>query len=201
MQTLEYQRLPFEFLLTRENNKKSGIVCQRYFMIKKADLSQLDSPRVADAMKRCSAMIENALVDASFLFQKENGYVITIPSLPTMLNHSRGDILYVTSEDKFYQWSENNCKLIENDGEYRAFLPVSNFDYLILSLYYNVPAGARTLICQARIDISIYPRAVTKKVDITGKRKYWEGAKTLIPNIIKEFWNQINSKAVKKLVE
>lgn len=189
---------PFEFLLTKEADGKSNIVCQRYFRIKKADLSQLDSLRVAMAMRRCSDMIEEALTDASYMFQMENSNVITVPSLSNTGEFSRGDVLYVISEDKFYEWSEGGCKLIENDGEFRALLPAPKPEYLSLSLYFTAPNGRRRLICQTYVDISIYPRYITGKVDITGKLKYWEGARLLIPALLKEIGNQISSTALKK---
>lgn len=189
---------PFELLLTKEANGKSNIVCQRFFCIKKADLSQLDSLRVAKAMKRCSEMIGEALADASFLFQMENNSIHTVQSLSNIKEVTCGDVLYVISEDKFYGWSKGECKVIENDGEYRVLLPAPNPEHLLLTLYFTGPNGNRRLICQTILDISIYPRYITGKVDITGKHKYWEGARLLIPTLLKEIGNQISSKALKK---
>ena len=186
MKEIDINQMPFEILLSKKGEEKEIIVCKRYFTIKKFVLQKAKSLEFLQTFTNCVKMIEDAISEASALFLSEHDYMFFVKDSDSLSSHyTDGDIVYIESEDAFYEYRDCRLKRIGDDWWWlRKFVPLKTANTLVFSLYYNHPKGERMLLSQAEIDISRYPSFITQKIDIRGKSQYWEHAKKLIPSIM-----------------
>lgn len=186
MKEIDISQMPFEMLLSKNGEEKEIIVCKRYFAIKKFVLQKAKSFEFLQTFTDCVRMIEDAISEASASFLSEHSYMFFVKDTSSLSSHyTNGDILYIESEDAFFEQRDSQLKKIPDDWWWlRKFVPYKKVNTLVFSLYYNHPKGERMLLSQAEIDISRYPSFITQKIDIRGKSQYWEHAKKLIPSIL-----------------
>lgn len=186
MSDFDVSKNPFELIICRENEKRSNIVCQRFFRINKVDMHLFETMDFHQTFITCIQMIERALAEASSAFFQSNYNVICVKDKAqiSLSQCKRDDVYYVTAEDCFYELIKGHLERITNDGRFWTFVPLKGNWRLDCSLFFNTPKGTRKLLSQAQIDLSKYPRHITTKIDLTGKREHWNQAKNLVYEII-----------------
>ena len=189
--------MPFELVVSKVNNGTSNIVCQRFFKINHSDLSKAKTLDFLQRFSTCVRMIEDAIADASAAFLSQNPFVLYSKNLAVLSSHkcSPGDIIYIESEVAFYESVDGQWEKITDDGALWLFAPLENPWVLSLELFYKHPkAKRRLLLAGASIDVSKYPRHIVSKIDLTGKRKYWERSRNLIYEIIRLICQGLSSR-------
>ena len=189
--------MPFELVVSKVDNRKSNIVCQRFFKINHSDLSKAKTLDFIQLFSACVRMTEDAIADASAAFLSRNPFVIYSRNLASLSPRrgSRGDIVFIESEDGFYEGVDGHWEKITDDGALRLFAPLGNPWELSLELFYKYPkAERRLLLAGASIDVSKYPRHIVSKIDLTGKRKYWEQSRNLIYDMIRLICQGLSSR-------
>lgn len=186
MNEFDVSKSPFELIFCRANDKRTNIVCRRVFNIKKVDMRRFETMEFHQTFISCVQMVERALAEASSNFLQSNINVICVKDIATLSPSRcmRDDVVYVESEESFYECVKGNFERIKDCGRYWALIPLKEEWMLECSLYYNTTNGVHKLLAQAQIDLSKYPRYITTKIDLTGKREHWNQAKNLVYEII-----------------
>ena len=184
MEEKDFQKMPYDIVLCSVKGKTRNIVCQRYFQINNVNMKKAKSMEFFYAFADCVHMVKDALADASSLFLTDQNYVFYVNNtISAASRYTTGDIIYIESEGAFYEY-KNGLNKIKEEAWMWHFIPLSKDNYLEFSFYFNSTKGEKKLIAQASIDLSIYPRYIASKIDLTGKSKYWENSRTLIWEII-----------------
>jgi len=195
---INIKKMPFELIINRVKRQRRNIVCQRYFKVKKADLSKAKTLDFVQLFSSCVQMIQKAIAEASSAFLYQNSYVYYVNDMSSLspTRYSPGDIIYISSEDGFYEYVNGFLEKITNDGRYWVFAPLKNEWRLSISLYYH-QNGVIQKLSEESIDVSSFPRYIASKIDLTGKRKHWEHAHNLIYDIIHIIYVGLSPEKVK----
>lgn len=186
MNEFDISKYPFELIFCKVNEKRSNIVCRRFFKIKKVDMHRFEQMDFHQAFISCAQMVERALAEASYAFLQSKINVIYVKDISTLSpsQYMRDEVLYAESEECFYECVEGNFVKVKDYGRYCAFIPQKEGWMLDCSLYYYTTRGVHKLLAQVQIDLSKYPRFITTKIDLTGKKEHWKQAKNLVYEII-----------------
>ena len=188
MEEIDITKMPFELCVYKVTEKKSSIICRRFFRVKKADLSKVKTLEFSQLFSTCVQMVENAIVEASVACLMDNNYVFYANDLASLSpsRYSAGDVIFIKSENDFYEYVKGALKKIDGTGASHLwnFAPDKRNGTLTITLAYHHPNKGRLLLSEASIDVSNYPRCITAKIDLTGKRKYWEQSRYLIYHVI-----------------
>ena len=196
---INIKKKPYELIIIRVKKERRNIVCQRYFSIKKGDLSKVKTPDFAQTFYTCVSMVEKAIADASASFLLDNSYVYYSNDMASLspTRYSAGDVIFIKSEEGFYEYVNGILRKITKDSQLWVFAPLGSTWNLNISLYYNHANGERQLLAESSIDVSKYPRKITSKIDLTGKLKYWEQSGSLIYNMLGMFYQCLSNKVKK----
>jgi hypothetical protein len=188
MEEIDIKKMPFELSIDKVSEENNSVICKRYFMVKKPDLTRVKTIEFAQLFSTCVQMVEKAIADASAACLMDNNFVFYANNIASLSpsRYSAGDVVYIRSENDFYEYVKGALKKIEgaNASYLWNFAPDKRNWTLTITLAYHHPNKGRLLLSEASIDVSNYPRCIATQIDLTGKRKYWEQSRSLIYHVI-----------------